>query len=66
MEEQLLSVRELSEFLQLDEQTIYRKIDQGSIPHMRLGATIRFSKKKIEEWMERLVVDTKPSVDRRK
>ena len=51
MKETLLSVEELAKYLQLNEQTIYRKVDSGEIPSVRLGGAIRFRQEDIDKWL---------------
>ncbi len=47
----LLTVRELAQYLDVAEITIYRWAREGSIPGMRMGRTWRF---RVEEINERL------------
>lgn len=51
MDERLLTTHELQEFLRLDRITIYRMVQAGRIPAMKVGGQWRFSKPAIEEWL---------------
>ena len=47
----LLTARQLAEQLQVSEKTIYRLADQGRIPSIRVGGSLRFPKDQIEAWL---------------
>lgn len=46
----ILTVAELSKYLQIHRTTIYRMIRQGRIPCFRVGSDWRFSLEAIEQW----------------
>jgi len=50
LNQSLLSVKELSSFLQVHPKTIYKWKDEGKIPFVRIGNLIRFSRQEIERW----------------
>jgi len=52
MEKEFLSVRELSEILNLKADFLYLLVEEERIPHFRIGRLIRFSPNAIHEWME--------------
>lgn len=49
-----LTVEEVSDILKVDPRTIYRRVDENTIPHFRVGETgaIRFVKTKFLQWIE--------------
>ena len=47
----VMTASQLAEYLQLDEQTIYRKAKRGEIPAVRIGKTLRFKKDLIDGWL---------------
>lgn len=49
----LLTTRELQDYLHLDRITIYRMLETGEIPAMKVGGQWRFSQTDIEEWLKR-------------
>jgi len=51
-EEKLMTVKEVAEYLRLDEHTIYRMARKGEIPAYKVAGQWRFKKKMIEEWLE--------------
>ncbi len=50
---QILTVKELSEYLKLTDITIYRYAKEGIIPAFRVGSRWRFDKCKIDELLRR-------------
>jgi excisionase family DNA binding protein len=52
MEKRLLSVAETAELLGISQSFLYKLTQSESIPHIRLGNTIRFDIKRIELWLE--------------
>ncbi|MCD6386422.1 helix-turn-helix domain-containing protein [Candidatus Sumerlaeota bacterium] len=51
--EQLLTVKNLAEYLQVSERTVYRLIKRREIPHIKIGNQWRFKKQMIDEWLEK-------------
>ena len=49
---EILTVRQLASYLQMDEHTIYRLAKSGKIPAMKIGAEWRFKKNLIDKWIE--------------
>ena len=47
----LLSVREAARLLNVTESTVYRLTKVGSLPHLRVGRSIRFSMEILEEYV---------------
>jgi excisionase family DNA binding protein len=52
MDKEVLTVKQVAEFLQMDERTIYKLAKQGGIPSFRVSNQWRFLKKDIESWVE--------------
>jgi len=46
-----LSLRDVSEVLQLSPRTIWRLIAGGDFPHYRIGRVVRFKTDEVEEWV---------------
>lgn len=51
--DKLLTAKQLSELLQVGLPTVYKWAHYGYIPYMKLGTSIRFKEKKIEEWLKK-------------
>ena len=49
--EGLLTVKELAKLLRLSRQTIYKMLEEGSIPALRMGSQWRFDRDTIEAWL---------------
>ena len=50
---QLMTVREMADYLQVTAKTIYRLLKQGRIPGTKVGHQWRFDKTAINEWLQR-------------
>jgi excisionase family DNA binding protein len=51
-DEQLMSIRDVAEFLQLNQTTVYAWAQQGILPGYKLGRTWRFRPSELETWLE--------------
>jgi len=49
---EILTVKQLAEYLQMDTYTIYRLARNGKIPATKIGAEWRFKKNLIDKWIE--------------
>ena len=50
--ETIFDVKELAEYLKVDESWIYNKSHLREIPHFKIGKYIRFKKSAIDKWIE--------------
>lgn len=48
-----LRASELAKILSTSNMTIYRLVEQGAIPHFRVGGLIRFDPHAIADWLRR-------------
>ena len=51
--ESLLTLKQLSEWLQIKPSTIYKWTHFGYIPHIKLGKSVRFERIQVERWYRR-------------
>jgi PTS system nitrogen regulatory IIA component len=51
----ILTIRQLSEYLMVSEKTIYRMLDKSLLPAVRVGAQWRFRKRDIDAWLDERV-----------
>lgn len=51
-EGEILTLRQVAEFLKVTDQTIYRLAAAKKIPAFKIGGTWRFSKAEITEWIQ--------------
>jgi len=49
----LLNVKQVAQYLQLKESTIYSWAQDGKIPAIKIGRTWRFRRTDLESWLER-------------
>jgi len=47
-----MTVDEVAKWLRVDKKTIYALASAGDIPHVRLGAAIRFNRHVVMQWIE--------------
>ena len=50
MEEKALTVKQVAEYLQVNERTIYKLAQTGKIPCFKVAGTWRFWKREIDKW----------------
>ncbi len=48
---EVMTVEQLAKYLQLDEQTVYRKARTGQIPAVRIGRILRFKRDIVDGWL---------------
>ncbi len=48
----ILTIKQVSEFLQVNERTIYKLAKAGDIPSFKVGGQWRFKKDDINSWIE--------------
>jgi excisionase family DNA binding protein len=49
--EEILTIREVAEFLKVTERTIYRLVAEGKIPSFKVGGSWRFQRVDLVQWM---------------
>ena len=53
MSEKLMTVKQVSEYLQMNRMTIYKMARKGDIPALKIGSEWRFKKELIDKmWLE--------------
>jgi excisionase family DNA binding protein len=52
MEERLLTVRELAEYMQMNERTILKLVNAGSLPGAKIASQWRFKRSVVDAWLE--------------
>lgn len=53
MNQYLYTVKQLSSFLHVHPNTIYKWTDEGKIPYRRINGLIRFKRQEIEDWQDK-------------
>ena len=52
LNDEFMSYKGLSAYLKLSESTLRHKVMNGKIPFFKIDGAVRFSKKKIDAWLE--------------
>jgi excisionase family DNA binding protein len=68
-EKEIMTVKQVAEYLQMDEHTIYKLARSGQIPSIKIAGQWRFKKEVIDKWisqesLERVTQNTKYSARR--
>ncbi len=50
--EELITIKEVSEYLKVAEKTVYRMAAEGKIPAFKVGGSWRFRHHEVQEWLE--------------
>ena len=53
MDSDIMTIREVAEYLKLTEKTAYRHVADGKIPGFKVGGAWRFRRSEIDRWIER-------------
>ena len=51
MANEIMTVKQLAEYLHLNYQTIYKKVQRSEIPSSKIGRSWRFQKAIIDRWL---------------
>jgi excisionase family DNA binding protein len=49
--QEMMTVKEVAEYLKIAEKTAYRLVLEGKIPGFKVGGSWRFKKSQIDEWI---------------
>lgn len=52
-ESDIMTVKDLAQYLKIAEKTAYRFALEGKIPGFKVGSAWRFRRKEIDEWIEK-------------
>lgn len=61
MTDEILTLKEVAEYLKLAEKTAYRLAAEGKLPGFKVGGSWRFKRGEMEAWIERQVEERKGS-----
>ena len=51
MNDEILTLKEVAEYLKLAERTVYRLVAEGKLPRFKAGGSWRFQKRDIGQWI---------------
>jgi DNA binding domain, excisionase family len=57
-EGEILTIKQVAEYLQVTERTIYRLAAAKKIPAFKVGGTWRFSRSAIDAWIKKQTIDS--------
>ena len=52
MTDEILTIKEIAEYLKLNEKTAYRFASEGKLPGFKVGGSWRFKRVDLERWIE--------------
>ena len=52
MTDQIMTVKQVAEYLKVNERTVYRMATAKKLPAFKVGAAWRFKQSEIERWIE--------------
>lgn len=52
-DDEIMTIKELSEYLKIAEKTAYRFAAEGKVPGFKVGSAWRFKKKEVDRWIEK-------------
>ncbi len=53
MPEDILTIREVAEYLKVTERTLYRLVQEGQLPAFKVGNSWRFRRDDLERWISK-------------
>ena len=59
MTDEILTLKEVAQYLKLAEKTAYRLAAEGKLPGFKVGGSWRFKKEDIEHWIEQQKIGQK-------
>lgn len=59
MNDEILTIREVSELLKINEKTAYRLAAEGKLPGFKVGGSWRFERQEISNWIKRQTEGTR-------
>ena len=51
MPEDILTIREVADYLKITERTLYRLVQEGKLPAFKVGNSWRFRREDLERWI---------------
>ncbi len=57
MENHIMTIREVADYLRLTEKTAYRLAAEGKIPGFKVGGSWRFKREQIEDWINGKILE---------
>ncbi len=61
MPEDILTIREVADYLKITERTLYRLVQDGKLPAFKVGNSWRFRREDLERWISEQSRGTEPT-----
>ncbi len=61
MPEDILTIREVADYLKVTERTLYRLVQEGKLPAFKVGNSWRFRREDLERWISDQSRGTEPT-----
>jgi len=65
MNESVLTIKQIAEYLNVTERTIYNLLQRGELPGFKVGVAWRFRKEDIDRWIQKNMKKQNPKVRQR-
>jgi len=62
---EVMTVKDLSEYLHCNQSTIYRLLKRGELPAFKVGSDLRFMTAEIRNWCKKRMSSAKPRTNSR-
>ncbi len=62
---EVMNIRQASEYLGVSPDTLYKYVNEQSVPAFKLGNRWRFKKSKLDQWMEEKSMDSGPQAKKK-
>lgn len=59
MQSDIMVIKEVAEYLKLNEKTAYRLASEGKIPGFKVGGAWRFRKSEVDSWIKKQATSIK-------
>ncbi len=53
MKDEIMTIRDVAEFLKLTEKTAYRLVSEDKLPGFKVGGSWRFQKSELDKWIKK-------------
>ena len=64
-EDEILTLKQVADYLKLTERTLYRLIQEGKLPGFKVGNSWRFRLRDIDAWLEAQKAEVRRDEERR-
>lgn len=66
MDDSLITVKDVADYLKLKEQTVYLLARQNKIPSLKVGGSLRFKKSQIDSWLSSRTDSTRQNLNQQR